>query len=46
MVVESVKGAYPDAKKITIDIHFEWQKVHTFGQDDELCPVVNIQIER
>jgi len=45
-IIEGLKNAYPDAKKINIDIHFEWEESSTMGQDDELCPKISIQIER
>jgi hypothetical protein len=43
-IVEGLRASYPDAKKLSIDIDFEWRDVDY--QDAELCPVVKIEVER
>jgi hypothetical protein len=45
-LVDSLKATYPDAKKLNIKIDFEWRESSTYDQEDELVPVVNINIER
>lgn len=45
-LVESVKTTYPDAKKFSIDVRFEWQTTDVYSDGAELCPVVKIHIER
>jgi hypothetical protein len=44
-IVGSLKTAYPDAKKLSINIDFEWKEADQ-TYDVELCPVVKIEIER
>jgi len=43
-LVEGLRNAYPDAKKIVIDVDFDWKEVDYM--ESELCPVVKINIER
>ncbi len=45
-LVESVRTTFPDAKKFHVNVRFEWQETDTFSDGAELCPVVNIDIER
>lgn len=45
-LIENLRNTYPDAKKFQVDISFEWQETDTFSDGAELCPVVNINIER
>jgi len=45
-VVEKLKSAYPDAKKLNIDIRFEWKEPADMYINAELCPVVKIDVER
>lgn len=45
-LVNGIKATYPDAKKLSIDIHFEWQTTDVYDDGAELCPVVKINIER
>jgi len=45
-LVESLRTTYPDAKKFHVTITFEWQETDTFSDGAELCPVVEINIER
>jgi hypothetical protein len=45
-LVESLRNTYPDAKKFQVNICFEWQETDTFSDGAELCPVVDINIER
>lgn len=45
-LVESVKATYPDAKKLSIDIRFEWQTTDIYEDGAELCPVVKVYVER
>lgn len=45
-LVESIKATYPDAKKLAIDIRFQWQETDDYDDGAELCPVVLINIER
>jgi hypothetical protein len=44
-LVGKLKDAYPDAKKLRIDIDFEWKEAED-TYDAELCPRVKIEIER
>lgn len=44
-IVDSLKAAYPDAKKLNINIEFEWKEADQ-TYDVELCPVVKIEVER
>ena len=44
-IVEKLKTAYPDAKKFTVNIEFEWKEADQ-TYDVELCPVVRIEVER
>jgi hypothetical protein len=45
-VIESLKQTFQDAKKFNVKIHWEWQETDTFSDGAELCPVVDIDIER
>lgn len=45
-LVESVQKTYSDAKKLSIDISFEWQETDAYNDGAELCPVVRIEVER
>jgi hypothetical protein len=45
-IVDGLKTTYPDAKKLSIDIRFEWQTTNVYSDGAELCPVVKIDIER
>jgi hypothetical protein len=45
-LVRNLKDAYPDAKKVKIDIDFEWQEPVDVNLDSELCPRVKVEIER
>jgi hypothetical protein len=44
-LVGKLKDSYPDAKKLKVDIDFEWQEADQ-TYDVELCPRVRIEIER
>jgi hypothetical protein len=45
-LVAGLQRTYPDAKKLNVDIHFEWVDTSTYDDGAELCPVVKINIER
>jgi hypothetical protein len=45
-LISGLKDTYPDAKKVNIDVRFEWQEPVDVNLDSELCPVVKIEIER
>jgi hypothetical protein len=45
-IIESLKTAYPDAKKLHVDIHFEFVETEYMGNDGNIRPVVKIDIER
>ncbi len=45
-IVGGLKDAYPDAKRLSINIEFEWQEPSDANLDSELCPIVKIDIER
>jgi hypothetical protein len=45
-IIKGLQTSYPDAKKLQIDIHFEWQTTNTYSDGAELCPVVKINVER
>lgn len=45
-LVESVRSTFPDAKKFHISVRFEWEETETFSDGAELCPIVDIEIER
>ena len=42
-ILRDLKETYPDAKKLSIDIHFAWEETEDYV---ELCPVVKIYVER
>jgi hypothetical protein len=44
-IVEGLKAAYPDARKLDISIEFEWREADQ-TYDVELCPIVRIEMER
>ena len=44
-VVGNLKAAYPDAKKLVVDIDWEWKEAD-LTCDAELCPIVKIEVER
>lgn len=45
-LIEGVKATYPDAKKLSIDIRFEWQTTDVYDDGAELCPIVKVYVER
>jgi hypothetical protein len=47
-IIKEIRNSYPDAKRVKLDITFEWQETEdAYGEDNvELCPVVSIEIER
>ena len=45
-IVASLQKTYPDAKKLSIDIHFDWVTTDVYDDGAELCPVVKIYVER
>jgi hypothetical protein len=45
-IVDGLKATYPDAKKLHVDIRFEWQESTYYDDGAELCPVVEIDVER
>jgi hypothetical protein len=45
-LVDGLKTTYPDAKKLVINIQWEWKEPADVDLDSELCPNVNINIER
>ena len=45
-IVEKLRATYPDAKKLSIDIHFDWVTTSVYDDGAELCPVVKIYVER
>jgi hypothetical protein len=45
-IVEGIRHAYPDAKKLKLDIKFAWAESDEYEIDAELCPVVSIEMER
>lgn len=44
-LVKGLKESYPDAKRLTIDIHFDWVESNEYV-DPELCPFVKVEVER
>lgn len=46
VIVESIKSAYPDAKKLHVEITFEFVETEYWGSESNLCPVVKIDVER
>jgi hypothetical protein len=45
-ILTSIRETYPDAKKLSIDIHFDWVTTSVYDDGAELCPVVKIYVER
>jgi hypothetical protein len=45
-IVEDLKTTFSDAKKLSIDIRFEWQTTDVYSDGAELCPIVSIDMER
>jgi len=45
-IVDSLRISYPDAKKLSVEIEFQWQETQFYDDGAELCPVVKINIER
>ena len=45
-IVDSLQKNYPDAKKLSVDIHFEWVTTSVYDDGAELCPVVKLYVER
>jgi len=45
-LISGLKDTYPDAKKLSLDVRFEWQEPNDVNLDSQLCPVVKIEIER
>lgn len=45
-LVEKIRQTYPDAKKLSLRVEFEWQTPVDADLDSELCPTVKIDIER
>lgn len=45
-IVDGLRTTYPDAKKLSVDLHFEWVETDVYSDGAELCPVVKINIER
>jgi hypothetical protein len=45
-IVDGLRSAYPDAKKFSVDIQFEWVETDVYSDGAELCPSVQINIER
>ena len=45
-IIESLRSTYPDAKKLHVDITFEFVETEYSGDDSQFCPVVKIDIER
>lgn len=45
-IVENLRATYPDAKRFSVSIKFEWVETEFYTDGAELCPVVNINIER
>lgn len=45
-LIEGIKTTYPDAKKLSIDIRFEWQTTDVYSDGAELCPIVKVNVER
>jgi hypothetical protein len=45
-IVASLKDTYPDAKKLQVDISFEFVETEFSADADNFCPVVKINIER
>ena len=45
-IVEGLRETYPDAKKLSVDIRFEWVTTDVYDDGAELCPVVKLYIER
>lgn len=44
-IITGIKETYPDAKKLKLDIRFEYQESE-LDNEAELCPIVAIEIER
>lgn len=44
--VDSLRTTYPDAKKLHIDLRFEWQEPSDTDFSPELCPRILVDIER
>ena len=45
-IIADLKTTYPDAKKLRLSIRFEWQETDAYSDGAELCPVVDIEVER
>jgi hypothetical protein len=45
-IVDDIRKTYPDAKKISVDIQFEWVETDVYSDGAELCPIVKIYVER
>lgn len=45
-IVDAIQKTYPDAKKISVDIHFEWVTTSIYDDGAELCPSVKLYVER
>jgi hypothetical protein len=45
-IIDGLRATYPDAKKLSMDVRYEWQTPVDSDLDSELCPVVKIDIER
>jgi hypothetical protein len=45
-LVDSIRKQYPDAKKLSVEIRFEWVETEFYSDGAELCPVVKVYVER
>ena len=45
-LVKSLQSTYPDAKKLSVEIHFEWVTTDVYDDGAELCPIVKLYMER
>lgn len=45
-IITDIQKTYPDAKKISVDIHFEWVTTSVYDDGAELCPSVKLYVER
>lgn len=45
-MIEQLTKSYPDAKKFKVTASYEFQESNDYNVDNELCPVVEIDIER
>jgi len=45
-LISNLRQTYPDAKKLKLDITYQWRECPDIDSESELVPVVQIEIER